>query len=107
MDSMVLELGWNHLNSDADRVLTSPEPALDSDVPKDDPIGKTVLAWLRRIIVSVSIGGVSYALTLGIMVLSVVHECRKTGVFRSSLRDHGSVQHDGLVSCQCTICIRD
>jgi hypothetical protein len=33
-----------------------------------------VLAWLRRIIVSVGIGGVSYALMLGIMVLSVVYD---------------------------------
>jgi hypothetical protein len=35
---------------------------------------KAVLAWLRRIIVSVGIGGVSYALMLGIMVLSVVYD---------------------------------
>jgi hypothetical protein len=33
-----------------------------------------VLAWLRRIIVSIGIGGVSYALMLGIMVLSVVYD---------------------------------
>ena len=33
-----------------------------------------MLAWLRRIIVSVGIGGVSYALMLGIMVLSVVYD---------------------------------
>ena len=33
-----------------------------------------VLAWLRRLIVSVGIGGVSYALMLGIMVLSVVYD---------------------------------
>jgi hypothetical protein len=33
-----------------------------------------VLAWLRRIIVSVGIGGVSYGLMLGIMVLSVVYD---------------------------------
>jgi hypothetical protein len=33
-----------------------------------------VLAWLRRFIVSVGIGGVSYALMLGIMVLSVVYD---------------------------------
>src|SRR4029079_15481813 len=33
-----------------------------------------MLAWLRRIIVSIGIGGVSYALMLGIMVLSVVHD---------------------------------
>jgi hypothetical protein len=33
-----------------------------------------VLAWLRRLIVSIGIGGVSYALMLGIMVLSVVYE---------------------------------
>src|SRR6476646_11195321 len=37
-------------------------------------MGKAVLAWLRRIIVSVGIGGVSYALMLGIMVLSVVYD---------------------------------
>jgi hypothetical protein len=35
-NEMVLELGWKHLNSDADRVLISPEPAPGSDVPKDD-----------------------------------------------------------------------
>ena len=33
-----------------------------------------MLAWLRRIIVSIGIGGVSYALMLGIMVLSVVYD---------------------------------
>jgi hypothetical protein len=33
-----------------------------------------MLAWLRRFIVSVGIGGVSYALMLGIMVLSVVYD---------------------------------
>jgi hypothetical protein len=33
-----------------------------------------VLAWLRRILVSIGIGGVSYALMLGIMVLSVVYD---------------------------------
>jgi hypothetical protein len=33
-----------------------------------------VLAWLRRIIVSVGVGGVSYALMLSIMVLSVVYD---------------------------------
>ena len=33
-----------------------------------------MLAWLRRLIVSVGIGGVSYALMLGIMVLSVVYD---------------------------------
>jgi hypothetical protein len=33
-----------------------------------------VLAWLRRIVVSIGIGGASYALMLGIMVLSVVYD---------------------------------
>jgi hypothetical protein len=33
-----------------------------------------MLAWLRRLIVSVGIGGASYALMLGIMVLSVVYD---------------------------------
>lgn len=33
-----------------------------------------MLAWPRRIIVSVGIGSVSYALMLGIMVLSVVYD---------------------------------
>ena len=33
-----------------------------------------MLAWLRRLIVSVGIGGASYAFMLGIMVLSVVYE---------------------------------
>jgi hypothetical protein len=33
-----------------------------------------VLAWLRRLIVSVGVGGASYALMLGIMVLSVVYD---------------------------------
>jgi hypothetical protein len=33
-----------------------------------------VLAWLRRIIVSVGMGAASYALMLGIMVLSVVYD---------------------------------
>jgi hypothetical protein len=33
-----------------------------------------VLAWVRRIIVSVGVGGASYALMLGIMVLSVVYD---------------------------------
>ena len=33
-----------------------------------------MLAWLRRIIVSIGVGGASYALMLGIMVLSVVYD---------------------------------
>ena len=33
-----------------------------------------MLAWVRRLIVSVGIGGVSYALMLGMMVLSVVYD---------------------------------
>jgi hypothetical protein len=33
-----------------------------------------VLGWLRRIIVSVGVGAASYALMLGIMVLSVVYD---------------------------------
>ena len=33
-----------------------------------------MLAWLRRIIVSVGVGGVSYTLMLSIMVLSVVYD---------------------------------
>ena len=32
------------------------------------------MAWLRRIIVSVGIGGVSYALMLGLMLLSVMYD---------------------------------
>ena len=32
------------------------------------------MAWLRRLIVSVGVGGASYALMLGIMVLSVVYD---------------------------------
>ena len=32
-----------------------------------------MLAWLRRLIVSVGIGGASYAFMLGIMILSVVY----------------------------------
>ena len=34
----------------------------------------TSVAWLRRIIVSVGIGGVSYALMLGLMLLSVMYD---------------------------------
>ena len=33
-----------------------------------------MLSWVRRLIVSVGIGGVSYALMLGMMVLSVVYD---------------------------------
>jgi hypothetical protein len=33
-----------------------------------------VLAWLRRIIVSVGVGGASYAFMLGIMILSVLYD---------------------------------
>ena len=33
-----------------------------------------VLAWLRRLAVSIGIGGVSYAIMLGIMVLSIVYD---------------------------------
>jgi len=33
-----------------------------------------VLAWLRRIIISVGVGGASYAIMLAIMVLSVVYD---------------------------------
>ena len=36
-----------------------------------------MLAWLRRIIVSIGIGGVSYALMLGIMVLTVCSRSRQ------------------------------
>jgi hypothetical protein len=31
-------------------------------------------AWLRRLVVSIGIGGASYAILLGIMVLSVVYD---------------------------------
>ena len=31
-------------------------------------------AWLRRIVVSIGIGGMSYLIMLGIMVLSVVYD---------------------------------
>jgi hypothetical protein len=33
-----------------------------------------VLAWLRRLVVSIGIGGASYAIMLGIMVLSIVYD---------------------------------
>ena len=33
-----------------------------------------ILAWLRRLVVSIGIGGASYAIMLGIMVLSVVYD---------------------------------
>ena len=33
-----------------------------------------MLAWVRRLIVSVGIGGASYAFMLGTMVLSVVYD---------------------------------
>ena len=33
-----------------------------------------MLAWVRRLIVSIGIGGISYALMLGMMVLSVVYD---------------------------------
>ena len=33
-----------------------------------------ILAWLRRLVVSIGIGGSSYAIMLGIMVLSVVYD---------------------------------
>jgi hypothetical protein len=32
------------------------------------------LAWLRRLVVSIGIGGTSYAIMLGIMVLSIVYD---------------------------------
>jgi hypothetical protein len=41
-----------------------------------------MLAWLRRLIVSIGIGGVSYALMLGMMVLSVVYEQELEPVIR-------------------------
>ena len=31
-------------------------------------------AWLRRIVVSIGIGGISYLIMLGIMVLSIVYD---------------------------------
>ena len=33
-----------------------------------------LLAWLRRLVVSIGIGGTSYAIMLGIMVLSIVYD---------------------------------
>ena len=33
-----------------------------------------MLAWLRRLVVSIGIGGTSYAIMLGIMVLSIVYD---------------------------------
>ena len=33
-----------------------------------------VLAWLRRLVVSIGIGGTSYAIMLGIMVVSIVYD---------------------------------
>lgn len=35
---------------------------------------ETMLSWLRRIVVSVGVGGASYAIMLSIMVLSVVYD---------------------------------
>jgi hypothetical protein len=32
------------------------------------------MAWLRRLIVSIGVGGASYVLMLGILVLSVVYD---------------------------------
>ena len=32
------------------------------------------VAWLRRLVVSMGIGGTSYAIMLGIMVLSIVYD---------------------------------
>jgi hypothetical protein len=41
-----------------------------------------VLAWLRRIIVSLGIGGASYAIMLAIMVLSVVYDLQLEPVIK-------------------------
>jgi cyanate permease len=33
-----------------------------------------MLAWLRRIVVSIGIGGASFGIMLGIMILSIVYD---------------------------------
>ena len=38
-----------------------------------------LLGWLRRIVVSLGIGGTSYLIMLGIMVLSVVYDAGRDG----------------------------
>src|SRR5262245_38539136 len=43
---------------------------------RPDGLGERMaaLAWLRRLVVSMGIGGTSYAIMLGIMVLSIVYD---------------------------------
>ena len=60
-----------------------------------------MLAWLRRIIVSVCVGGASYGLMLGIMVLSVVFMTEKFEPATTFAFDTGRAiieTLDGLVS---------
>src|ERR1044072_1150603 len=44
------------------------------DQPKDPNEGFPMLAWIRRIIVSLGIGGASYLIMLAFMILSVVYD---------------------------------
>jgi hypothetical protein len=54
--------------------LGAKERALAARLDKLTLRRKQVLAWLRRTIVSIGIGGASYDFMLGIMVLSVVYD---------------------------------
>jgi hypothetical protein len=57
-------------------------------------------AWLRRFVVSIGIGGASYAIMLGIMVLSIIYD--REPRTRRHLRLRYRAQHhraiDSLVS---------
>jgi hypothetical protein len=59
-----------------------------------------MLAWLRRLIVSVGIGGASYAFMLGIMVLSVVYDQEFEPIITFAFDAGRSITNwlDGLVS---------
>jgi hypothetical protein len=59
-----------------------------------------VLAWLRRLVVSIGIGGTSYAIMLGIMVLSVVYDRELEPVIRFAFDTGRSIvgAFDSLVS---------
>ena len=59
-----------------------------------------MLAWVRRLIVSAGIGSVSYALMLGIMVLSVVYDQELEPVITFAFDSGRSITNwlDSLVS---------
>jgi hypothetical protein len=74
--------------------LGAKERALAARLDKLTLRRKQVLAWLRRTIVSIGIGGASYAFMLGIMLLSVVYDREFEPVITFAF--DAVIQHIGL-----------